>query len=237
MSAPQMPTAVVAYHRVSTDKQKRSGLGLEAQQAATDAYAASIGARVVASYVETESGRKDARPQLARALAHARRVRGVLAIAKLDRLARSVAFIANLMDVPDVEFVCCDQPHATRLTLHIMAAIAEDEAQRIGQRTRDALAALKERGQLLGRNRHGVVGANLTAAGSQRGAARSAEVHRAAARAAYADLTPFMRELRDGGRSFGDVARALNGRGERTRTGCAWSGSQVHRVLARAAAG
>ena len=140
------PTSkIVAYFRVSTDKQGVRGLGIDAQRQAVAASAAHAGAEVVGEYVEAESGRRKDRPELARAVAHARRARAVLLIAKLDRLARNVSVISALMD-SDVEFVCCDNPHANRLTLHILAAVAEDEAVRIGQRTREALAAAKRRG-------------------------------------------------------------------------------------------
>src|SRR4030088_13724 len=121
------PTAFVAYLRVSTVRQGESGLGLEAQRAAVEAFARSHGGAVVASYVEVESGRKSDRPELAKALEAARRGRATLLVAKLDRLARNVAFIANLMDA-GVDFVACDQPFASRLTIHILAAVVEDES-------------------------------------------------------------------------------------------------------------
>ncbi len=147
-------TPAVTYLRVSTDRQGQSGLGLDAQRAAVAAYVA--GRPVLGEFVEVESGRKDDRPQLAAALALCRQRRAVLVIAKLDRLARSVAFISNLM-ASGVEFVAADMPQANRLTVHILAAVAEHEREMISQRTKAALAAAKARGTRLGnpRPRHG----------------------------------------------------------------------------------
>jgi DNA invertase Pin-like site-specific DNA recombinase len=119
-------------------------------------YAAGGGHNLVTEFVEVESGRRADRPQLAAALAACRLHRATLVIAKLDRLARNVAFIANLMDGA-VEFVACDMPHANRLTLHLLAAIAEHEREMISQRTRAALQAAKARGAKLG-NPNGAAG-------------------------------------------------------------------------------
>ena len=141
---------LVANYRVSTERQGQSGLGLDAQRSAVAAYAA--GRDLLGEFVEVESGRKDNRPQLAAALALCRQKRAVLVIAKLDRLARSVAFISNLME-SGVEFVAVDMPQANRLTLHILAAVAEHEREMISQRTRSALAAAKVRGIRLGNPR------------------------------------------------------------------------------------
>lgn len=145
--------SVVALYRVSTDKQGKSGLGLEAQKEAVERYLALLSPRpkLVAEFVEVESGRKgkDDRPQLAKALHHARVTGSILAIAKLDRLSRNVAFLANLMD-SGVEFVACDNPHANRLTLHLLAAMAEHEARLISERTKLSLAMAKRRGVRLG---------------------------------------------------------------------------------------
>src|ERR1700722_18712806 len=130
----------VAYYRVSTDRQGRSGLGLEAQQAAGPWY---LGAAVpIAEFTEVETGKRNDRPQLDQALALCRKRKARLVIAKLDRLSRNLAFIAALMDA-SVEFVAVDNPHATRLTLHILAAVAEHEREMIAQRTKAALQAAK----------------------------------------------------------------------------------------------
>src|SRR5262245_43725144 len=145
---------VVSYYRVSTRKQGLSGLGLEGQAEAVAAFCKQHKATVIASYKEIESGKKKDRPEIAKALAHARRSKATLIVAKLDRLSRNVAFLSTLME-SKVSFVCCDNPHATPLTIHILAAVAEDEAKRISERTKAALAAAKMRGTLLGSARPG----------------------------------------------------------------------------------
>ena len=138
----------VTYLRVSTDRQGKSGLGLEAQRAAVLDHVAGKG-EIVAEFVEVESGKRNERPQLARAMAEAKWIGAVLLIAKLDRLARSVSFIANLLE-SGVEVTAADMPEANRFMLHVMAAVAEHEAQAISDRTRAALAAAKARGVALG---------------------------------------------------------------------------------------
>lgn len=141
----------ISYIRVSTERQGRSGLGLEAQRATVNGFVTQRGGRVLTEYLEIESGKRSDRPELAMALTDCRRRKAVLVIAKLDRLARNMALIANLMD-SRVEFVCCDMPDANRLTLHIMAAMAEHERTAISERTKVALAAAKARGTILGAN-------------------------------------------------------------------------------------
>jgi DNA invertase Pin-like site-specific DNA recombinase len=127
---------------VSTAKQGESGLGLDGQAIAVEAYSKQIGKPIVARYTEVESGKRADRPELARALAHARRNKATLCVAKLDRLARNVEFLARVMNSA-VDFVACDNPAANRLTLHILAAVAEAEAKSISERTKTALAAAK----------------------------------------------------------------------------------------------
>ena len=139
----------VSYLRVSTDRQGRSGLGLEAQRQAVTDYLNGGNWALVSEFVEVESGKRSDRPQLAAALAACRKHKAKLVIAKLDRLSRNVAFIASLMD-GNVDFVCCDFPTANRLTLHILAAVAEHEREAISVRTKAALAAVKARGTKLG---------------------------------------------------------------------------------------
>lgn len=217
---------MVAYFRVSTQKQGASGLGLEAQQACVADYAAATGATILASYQEVESGKRSDRPELARAMAHARRAKATLIIAKLDRLARNVHFLSGLME-GGVDFVACDQPHANRLTIHILAAVAEDEARRTSERTRAALAAYKARGGRLG------TPANLTGEAKARGQRLGTARVKARAVEAYADLVPLLRELRGGGASLREIAAILNGGGHMTRTQRPWNHNQVGRVLAR----
>src|SRR5215207_3217039 len=139
----------VSYVRVSTARQGRSGLGLEAQQEAVRSYLNGGNWQLVAEVVEVESGRRNDRPKLAEALRLCRLHSATLIIAKLDRLARNVAFISNLME-SGVEFTAVDFPQANRLTVHILAAVAEHEAAMISQRTKAALAAAKARGTRLG---------------------------------------------------------------------------------------
>src|SRR5215470_7147974 len=139
----------VSYYRVSTAQQGASGLGLEAQREAVSRHVAAAGGVLVGEFTEIESGKKNDRPQIAAALADCRLRRATLVIAKLDRLARNVAFISNLME-SGVDFVACDNPHATRLTIHILAAVAEHEREMISTRTVAALAAAKARGIKLG---------------------------------------------------------------------------------------
>ena len=139
----------VAYYRVSTDRQGASGLGLEAQRQAVARHMAS-GDRLLAEFTVVESGRRDANcPQLHAALAQCRRRGATLLIARLDRLARNVAFIAGLME-SGADFVAVDMPQANRLTIHILAAVAEHEREMISARTRAALAQARARGQRLG---------------------------------------------------------------------------------------
>jgi DNA invertase Pin-like site-specific DNA recombinase len=139
----------VAYYRVSTDRQGRSGLGLEAQQKAVMDYLNGGAWELVGGFVEVESGNKADRPELARAVDACRKHKARLVIAKLDRLSRNLAFVATLME-SGVEFVAVDNPHANKLTIHILAAVAEHEREAISERTKAALAAAKARGRRLG---------------------------------------------------------------------------------------
>jgi DNA invertase Pin-like site-specific DNA recombinase len=142
----------VAYYRVSTDHQGASGLGLNAQRQAVARHMATAD-QLLAEFTEIESGRRDTnRPQLHAALAQCRKRGATLLIARLDRLARNVAFIAGLME-SGVDFVAVDMPQANRLTIHILAAVAEHEREMISQRTKAALAQAKARDKRLGNPR------------------------------------------------------------------------------------
>ena len=145
-------TRYVVYLRVSTARQGASGLGIEAQREAVARYVAGAGGQIVAEVVETESGKRSTRPELARALAVCRAHKAILLIAKLDRLARNVAFIAGLMETK-VPFMAADMPTATPFMLHVYAAMAEAEGKAISARTKAALAAAKARGVKLGNPR------------------------------------------------------------------------------------
>lgn len=220
---PPVTLPAVAYYRVSTAKQGKSGLGLEAQRAAVLAHAKAQGLALVDEFTEIETGtRKRARPELAAALEHTRRVGGVLLIAKLDRLARNVAFVASLME-SGVRFVAVDMPEADNLTIHVMAAVAEREATLISTRTKAALAARKARGLSLGKPE------NLTQEARQAGAATT----RAAAVGAMRTATAYAHNLRGQGQSLREIAAQLQRHGFSTRQGGNWSAVQVKRLLDR----
>lgn len=219
----------VAYLRVSTARQGRSGLGIEAQrQAATD-YLASVGGSLVAEHVEVESGRKADRPELAAALAACRMHGATLLIAKIDRLSRDAVFLLNLRDA-GVEFVAADLPGANRLTVGILALIAESEAEAISARTRAALAAAKRRGVRLGKTWRQNFGEIGRAKG--RKAARAVQGANAIQRAA--DRAAHVAKLRAAGlQTPSELARGLNDAGVPAPRGGAWSCGQVQRLLVR----
>jgi DNA invertase Pin-like site-specific DNA recombinase len=225
-----MATQLVAYLRVSTKEQGQSGLGLEAQKAAVEAYARANGNPAIRWFTEIETGKIAERPKLQEALAHCRRSKATLVVAKLDRLARNVAFLSALMD-SNVPFVACDNPHANRLTLHILAAVAEAEAKAISERTKAALAAYKARGGRLGGQLPQC--RNLTEEAKNRGRRNGAKTNRAAALEAVADLVPVMRQLKAEGLSLAEIAERLNAEGHVTRGGATWTAVQVFRTLKR----
>jgi DNA invertase Pin-like site-specific DNA recombinase len=221
---------LVAYYRVSTDKQADSGLGLEAQQNAVGWFAERTGATIVGAYQETESGRNNRRPELQRALDHARAARATLVVKTLDRLTRNLHFLTEMMDA-GVEFVAVDQPEANRLTLHILAAVAEDETRRVSERTKAALAVAKSRGVLLGganpncRNLPPEVRAKAAKAGGQ--------ARRLAADSYYQALAPRVKELRLSGMTQAAIAERFNAEGLTTQSGGPWTQVAILRVLRR----
>src|SRR5216683_3959739 len=144
-----MGDSFVSYLRVSTDRQGRSGLGIEAQRAAVASYLAGFGAEPIKEFIEVESGKRADQPELTRALAECRVRKATLVIAKLDRLARDAHFLLGLQR-SDVAFTAADMPNANRLTGGIMAMVAEEERRAISERTKAALAAAKARGVKLG---------------------------------------------------------------------------------------
>ena len=217
----------VAYYRVSTPKQGISGLGLDPQKTAVVDYLNGGRWKLIAELTEVESGKKNGRPELARALALCRVHNATLVIAKLDRLARNVAFISNLME-SGVEFVAVDFPQANRLTVHILAAVAEHEAAMISARTKAALAAAKARGMVLGGNRGGLNDAARTKAHQ-----RSIEVRQQRAAKRKADLLPIIEAIRASGAvTLQQIADGLNERGIPAARGGAWQPAQVMRVIA-----
>jgi DNA invertase Pin-like site-specific DNA recombinase len=224
----QNSVRVVSYIRVSTQKQGQSGLGLEAQQAAVEAFCRDNSYELLDSFVEVESGRKKDRPILRKALGRAKATKSLFLVAKLDRLSRNVAFIATLMD-SGVEFRACDVPSANRLLLHILSAVAEEEARAISTRTRAALAAAKARGTKLGA--HNEACHRITRSQARKGAQATSR----AASEANREATTIALALRNKGLSYPAIAAELVERGIFSRKGGSWTAMQVWRLLQRAA--
>lgn len=215
-----MEQVFIAYYRVSTGQQGQSGLGLEAQRETVRRYAEQRG-QVVEEFTEIERGTVRERPQLHAALAACRRRGAVLLIAKLDRLARTVSRISTLMD-GNVKFVACDLPEANRLTLHMLAAVAEYERELISSRTKAALAAAKARGVQLG-NPRPAASSKLATAAVIAGADQFA-----------AKLAPVILGLQaQGMTSLRQLADMLNDQGIATRRGGTWHASTVSCLLKR----
>jgi DNA invertase Pin-like site-specific DNA recombinase len=219
----------VAYYRVSTAKQGASGLGLEAQREAVLSYLNGGRWNLVGELTEVESGKRNDRPALADALALCRIHGATLIIAKLDRLARNVAFISNLME-SGAEFTAVDFPQANRLTVHILAAVAEHEAQMISQRTKAALKAAKARGVVLGGDRAGIIASH-----AKKGARASAAVRGERATKRASDLVSMIRAIQsEDATSLRQIAAVLNERSIPTpRASGEWSAVQVQRILQR----
>jgi DNA invertase Pin-like site-specific DNA recombinase len=219
----------VSYFRVSTEKQGKSGLGLDAQRGAVERFAAEHGFELVAEHVEVETGKgSDAlerRPQLAAALKRAKAERCPVVVAKLDRLSRDVAFISGLM-AQRVPFVVAELgPDVDPFMLHVYAALAEKERSLIAARTRDALAAAKARGKVLG---------NRTNLDDARKAGREVLVRQADQFAA--NVLPVIEDIRrQGAKSLREITAQLTARGVRTARGGEWSTSAVRNILARQA--
>ena len=219
----------IAYYRVSTERQGRSGLGLEAQKESVSRFLNGGAWELISEITEVESGNRNDRPKLIEALSLCRIHNATLIIAKLDRLARNVAFIANLMEA-GVEFTACDFPQANRLTIHVLAAVAEHEREMISKRTKEALAAAKARGSILGGYRPGA----LLKADDARIKGRAVKTLNANKRAA--DIIPVINAIKAGGAtSLREIASELNRRGIYSARGGMWSAVQVQRVIDRAA--
>jgi DNA invertase Pin-like site-specific DNA recombinase len=207
----------VAYYRVSTDRQGVSGLGLDAQRDSVQRFLAP-GQALAAAFTEIESGRRDTnRPQLHAALAECRKRRATLLIARLDRLARNVAFIANLME-SGVDFVAVDMPTANRLTIHILAAVAEHEREMISARTKAALAQAKARGKQLGNPR-------------PLEALKLANAAKAVEKPAQ-HILDLIAGWQAQGKGLRETARELNRLNIRTPRGCRWYACTVRAQLA-----
>ena len=218
----------IAYYRVSTQKQGKSGLGLEAQQSAVRSYLNGGNWNLVAEVVEVESGKRSDRPKLAEALRLCRLHDATLVIAKLDRLARDAHFLLGLQKA-GVRFVAADMPEANEMVVGIMAVVAQAERKMISLRTKAALQAAIARGKKLGGFRGHKIPDHAKDV--------SLAVRREKASERAADLAPIIAELKGAGiTSLGGIARALNERGIPTQRGGKWQAVQVQRVLERVAA-
>lgn len=212
---------VITYLRVSTDRQGRSGLGLEAQREACRVFLHGGPSLLLAEFIEVESGRKSDRPKLREAMAQCRCTGATLLIAKLDRLARDAHFLLGLQKA-GVEFIAADMPTANRLTIGIMALVAEEEARAISVRTKAALAAAKARGVKLGGYR---AGAPLP------DGAASLRVRQAAQQRFAAEVGPIAVTLHQQGQSLRQIGAEMTARGIRTPRGGKWSARAVQTLL------
>jgi DNA invertase Pin-like site-specific DNA recombinase len=216
---------MVAYYRVSTHAQGRSGLGLDAQRRAVQDYLDGGRWRLIAEHLEVESGKQDDRPELLKALAACRVYSATLVVAKIDRLSRNAAFLLTLRDA-GVDFVAVDLPDANRMTVGIMAVVAEHEREAISARTKAALAAARRRGVRLGNPAH------LDRSARCLGTIASAGIRQARAMQRAVDLAPTVAELRQGGAgSLRALARGLNHRGIPATRGGLWTAAQVRRLF------
>lgn len=251
---PEATMKIVAYYRVSTDKQaygrlkgaarklaiaeKRgySGLGLDAQKEAVKNYAAANHGHIMAEYEEAETGKFSNRPKLQEAIAHAKLAKAKLVIAKLDRLSRNMSMISALMET-GVDFSCCDMPQADRLTIHVYAALAEQEARATSTRTREALQQLKKSGVKLGSARQGHWiddNGKPIKRGFEEATKRSAELRSKRAEAAYAFLVPrIVKMYEEENKTLSQIATSLNEDGHLTTVGKPFNPTTIHRILKR----
>lgn len=225
----------VIYARVSTTEQGDSGLGIEAQLHDCRAYVEKSGGELVREFVEVASGDDDDRPILAEALKLAKRTRGVVLVAKLDRLSRVVAKVAGLLrNGTELRVVEC--ANAGPLELHIRAAVAEEMRRKIAEQTRDALGAAKRRGVKLGSARPGHWSGreHRRRAGAAAGSAKAAEARRELSASVYAEALPIARQLHQDGGSLRTIAAELNAKGITTPMGGSWKAMSVKRLLTTA---
>jgi DNA invertase Pin-like site-specific DNA recombinase len=222
------PVKFVVYLRVSTARQGQSGLGLEAQRAAVQAFVASRNGRIVApEFVEVESGKVNDRPELQKAIKRCRVTGATLAVAKLDRLSRNAAFLLTLRD-SGVSFVACDMPEANTMTVGVMALVAQHEREAISARTKAALQAAKARGQKLGGHRANAIDISQHQA-------EAVVAARAAADERLALVADDLRRLKAAGLSLNAMAQQLNAEGIMSSMGGRWTATAVRRALARLA--
>ncbi len=224
----QKSSKFVVYLRVSTAKQGRSGLGLEAQREAVQRFVTERGGKIIApEFIETESGKRNDRPELAKALKRCRATRAKLVVAKLDRLSRNAAFLMTLRD-SGVQFVAADLPEANTMTVGVMAVVAQYEREAISARTKAALAAAKARGTVLGGLRPG-------AADISKWQAQGVAAARAKAAERLSDIADDLCSLAAEGLSLNAMARKLNQQEIKTARGSTWTATAVKRALDRLA--
>jgi len=214
----------VVYYRVSTKKQGLSGLGLEAQRTIVENYIK--GNSVINEFTEIETGKSANRPQLNKALECCKSNNATLVIAKLDRLARNLHFITSLQN-ENVDFIACDMPSANRLTIHIIAAIAENEAQLISQRTKAALAEKKKQGVKLGNPLNNGLTTNSIAKG------RNIRQQNALCNERNKQAGTLILSLRNGGSKWSEIVSQLNANGFKTRRECSFDITSVKRLYFR----
>lgn len=240
-----MTVRYVVYYRVSDAKQGRSGLGLEAQEAMFATFLCVHPGEVVGEYTEVETGKSlqksRRRPELREAMDHAQVAKATLVIAKLDRLARNVAFISALME-SGLPFKCCDMPEADKFTIHILAALAQREGEMISERTSAALQALKKRGVKLGsarpghwegRTKSGESMAEKRELGLKKARKASQEVAQEEMSRQYEPLVPWIREMRESGMTLQLIVDQLNAKGCQTRRNKPWNMGILRRVILR----
>jgi DNA invertase Pin-like site-specific DNA recombinase len=208
---------IVAYYRVSTKRQGKSGLGLEAQKEMVRQLVLAHGASIVAEYIEVETGKSATRPKLLEAIHHARLTNSTLVVAKLDRLARNAVFLLTLRD-SGLPLVFCDLPDANELTVGIMAVVAQAEAKMISERTKAALAAAKARGVLLGSARPGHWDGREQLRGIKKAQPLGSAANAQRARDRYQQaLIPEIKRRREAGQTLDEIVTWLNGQGFKTR--------------------
>jgi DNA invertase Pin-like site-specific DNA recombinase len=230
-------TKYVAYYRVSTKKQGVSGLGLEAQQRDANALVLRNNGQIIAEYIEVETGKMAERPKLLEAMQHARLANATLVVAKLDRLARNALFTMSLQK-SGLPFVCCDNEHATPLTIAFLALIAEHEADQIRARTKAALKSAKNHGVLLGSNRIGFWDAPDRQAarkrGQEKGLPKAWAANAERARKHYCEfLMPEIERRRGAGETLQQITDWLNSQGFTTRRKRLFTVNKVSELITR----
>jgi DNA invertase Pin-like site-specific DNA recombinase len=216
----------VVYYRVSTKRQGLSGLGLEAQRTIVENYLRKDMSSVIDEYTEIETGKSANRPQLNKALQACKENNATLVVAKLDRMARNLHFVTSLQNA-NVDFVCCDMPSANRLTVHIIAAIAENEAALISQRTKQALAEKKKQGVKLGNPQNNGLTSNSIAKGM------NVRCENALCNERNRQAGTLILSMRNSGAKWSEIVSQLNVNGFKTRRNCSFDITAVKRLHER----